>query len=100
MKDRKAFCTDLKNVYGATNREVAEQELEKFDTAWGGKYRHTTLFYIQPVRRARYPTPTIPHKRKELSRSAPTPAILFPDGMPLAISVIYRTKAWNFVLKL
>lgn len=39
-KDRKAFCADLKNVYGAINREVAEQALEQFADTWGQKYRH------------------------------------------------------------
>jgi transposase-like protein len=38
-KDRKAFCADLRNVYGATNREAAEQALENFNKTWGGKYR-------------------------------------------------------------
>lgn len=39
-KDRKAFCADLKNVYGAINRQAAEQALEEFDATWGNKYKH------------------------------------------------------------
>ena len=39
-KDRKAFCADLKNVYGAVNRQAAEQALEEFDATWGNKYKH------------------------------------------------------------
>lgn len=42
-KDRKAFCADLKTVYGAVNRQAAEQALEAFDTTWGGKYKHAVL---------------------------------------------------------
>jgi putative transposase len=39
-KDRKAFCADLKSVYGAVNREAAEGALESFDATWGAKYRY------------------------------------------------------------
>ncbi len=39
-KDRKAFCTDLKRICGAVNREAAAQALETFDAAWGQKYKH------------------------------------------------------------
>jgi transposase-like protein len=37
-KDRKTFCADLKTIYGAVNREAAEQALEKFESIWGSKY--------------------------------------------------------------
>ena len=37
-KDRKPFCADLKTIYGAVNREAAEQALEKADSVWGSKY--------------------------------------------------------------
>ncbi len=39
-KDRKPFCTDLKDLYGAVNRDVAEAALEKLSEKWGHKYRH------------------------------------------------------------
>jgi len=39
-KDRKAFCADLKEVYGAINRQAAETALEKLDQNWGGKYQY------------------------------------------------------------
>jgi transposase-like protein len=37
-KERKEFCTDLKCVYQATNRQVAADALEDFDLKWGKKY--------------------------------------------------------------
>lgn len=37
-KDRKAFCADVKTVYGAVNREAAERALETFEAIWGSKY--------------------------------------------------------------
>jgi putative transposase len=39
-KDRKAFCADLKTVYGAVNRQAAEKALEELDYNWGQKYKH------------------------------------------------------------
>lgn len=37
-KDRKDFCASLKEVYAATNREIAEQALDKLEEKWGKKY--------------------------------------------------------------
>jgi len=37
-KDRKAFVRDLKTVYQAPNREMAETNLLKLDELWGKKY--------------------------------------------------------------
>ena len=39
-KDRRAFCADLKNIYGAVNLQAAEDALAKLDIAWGTKYKH------------------------------------------------------------
>lgn len=38
-KDRKAFCAGLKDVYGATNRQAAEDALSALEQQWGAKYR-------------------------------------------------------------
>ena len=37
-KDRKEFMKDLKRVYRAVSKEVAEDELLKLDEKWGKKY--------------------------------------------------------------
>ena len=37
-KDSKAFMADLKTVYQATSKEVAEQNLQLLDQLWGKKY--------------------------------------------------------------
>jgi transposase-like protein len=37
-KDLKAVCGDLRKVYTAANRQIAEQSLEAFQRQWGGKY--------------------------------------------------------------
>lgn len=37
-KEKKAFTTDLKNVYNAPTKESARLELDKFEQIWGSKY--------------------------------------------------------------
>jgi len=37
-KDQKAFLKDLKQVYQANTKEIAEQKLKDLDTKWGKKY--------------------------------------------------------------
>ncbi len=39
-KERREFCADLKNVYQATNRQVAAEALQDFDLKWGKKYSY------------------------------------------------------------
>ena len=37
-KDLKAVCGDLRKIYTAANRQIAEQALEAFQRQWGDKY--------------------------------------------------------------
>jgi len=37
-KDRKEFTSDLKKIYGAVSKEMAETELDLLDDKWGKKY--------------------------------------------------------------
>jgi putative transposase len=37
-KDKKAFTTDLKAIYNASNREVAAVALDQLEQNWGSKY--------------------------------------------------------------
>ena len=39
-KDKRAFAADLKTVYRAANKTVAEQALGELDKKWGRKYPH------------------------------------------------------------
>ncbi len=39
-KERKAFCADLKLIYAANNREMAEDALKEFEKKWGNKYAY------------------------------------------------------------
>ena len=42
-KDKKEFTADMKNIYNATNKEVAATELYNLEKKWGGKYPYTIL---------------------------------------------------------
>lgn len=53
-KDRKPFLADLKEVYQASAKELAEQQLDKLEEKWGKKYslvRMMTQFILQPLSR-------------------------------------------------
>ncbi len=60
LKDKKAFTADLKSVYNAPTKEIAEHELDLFDQKWGEKYPYSikswkanwenrTVFFDFPV---------------------------------------------------
>ncbi len=42
-KDKKEFTADMKNIYNASNKEVAAAELDNLDEKWGGKYPYAIL---------------------------------------------------------
>jgi len=44
-KERKAVASDLRNIYTATTREAAEQELERFAEKWDRKYASIALMW-------------------------------------------------------
>lgn len=46
-KDRKAFCADLKSIYGATNEEKARLNLGKVTTKWSEKYPNSMKSWQQ-----------------------------------------------------
>lgn len=46
-KDRKAFCADLKSIYGATNEEKARLNLDKVTTKWSEKYPNSMKSWQQ-----------------------------------------------------
>lgn len=39
-KDRKEFCTDLKKIYTAINKQIAYDELQAFKLKWQSKYKY------------------------------------------------------------
>lgn len=99
-KDRKAFVTDLKEVYGAVNRELASQALKDFEEKWGKKYGYAitswqnnwdslTQYFDYPleIRKIIYTTNVIESLNSGI-RKYTTPKKLFPDDQA-AIKAVY-----------
>lgn len=120
-KDRKVFCADLKNIYGAVNRQQAETALEDFDKAWGSKYKHAiqswranwdnlTNYFDFPleIRKIIYTTNTIENLNRGIRKYTKT-KVQFPDDNA-AIKAVYLAitnieakwstpiQNWGFIL--
>lgn len=120
-KDRKAFCADLKNIYGAVNRQQAETALEDFDKNWGTKYKHAigswrtnwdnlTNYFDFPmeIRKIIYTTNAIENLNRGIRKYTKT-KVQFPDeasalkAVYLAITNIESKwssplQNWGFIL--
>jgi len=90
-KDRKQFLSDLKNVYGAINRDMAYDALDEFAKKWGSKYAYaikswrdnwdelTAYFdYPQEIRRIIYTTNAIESLNSSIRKYTKTKTV-FPD---------------------
>ncbi|MDB5024892.1 MAG: transposase [Mucilaginibacter sp.] len=99
-KDRKAFVTDLKEVYGAINREQARHALASFEQKWGSKYGYAitswhnnwdalTQYFDFPleIRKIIYTTNAIESLNSGI-RKYTSPKKLFPDDQA-AIKAVY-----------
>jgi len=113
-KDRKAFVTDLKEVYGAVNRELARQALKDFEQKWGSKYGYAitswqnnwdalTQYFDYPleIRKIIYTTNAIESLNSGI-RKYTTPKKLFPDDQA-AIKAVYLAiiniqKKWTIAI--
>lgn len=120
-KDRKAFCADLKNIYGAVNRQQAETALEDFDKNWGTKYKHAigswrtnwdnlTNYFDFPmeIRKIIYTTNTIENLNRGIRKYTKT-KVQFPDDAS-ALKAVYLAitnieskwssplQNWGFIL--
>lgn len=110
-KDRKAFCADLKEVYGAPTREAAEQALENFDVQWGPKYKHAiqswrtnwselTSYFDFPmeIRKIIYTTNTIENVNRGIRKYTKT-KVQFPDDMSaqkaVYMAIMNIEKKWS-----
>lgn len=40
---KKEFTSDMKNIYNAPNKEVAETELDNLERKWAGKYPYAVI---------------------------------------------------------
>jgi len=110
-KDKKAFVSDLKQVYGAPNLTAAEEAFKSFSHNWSGKYGYAiqswqknwvnlTAFFDFPleIRRIIYTTNVIESLNSTIRKYTKTKTV-FPDDSAtlkavfLAISNI--EKKWT-----
>lgn len=114
-KDRRPFCADLKNIYGAVNRQQAESALEDFDKKWGAKYKHAihswrvnwdnlTNYFDYPleIRKIIYTTNTIENLNRGIRKYTKT-KVQFPDESS-ALKAVYLAitnieEAWSMPIK-
>lgn len=114
-KDRKEFCSDLRNIYTATNREMGEMALEQMDQKWGEKYRHAiqpwhnywenlSQFFQFPleIRGIMYTNNTIENMNRGIRKYIKT-KVQFPDD-EAALKAVYMAmmnieKKWTHPIK-
>lgn len=90
-KERKPFCADLKEVYGAPNLEAAENALDSFEQKWGNKYKYAieswrnnwsnlTSYFAFPleIRKMMYTTNIIENLNRGIRKYTKT-KVQFPD---------------------
>lgn len=103
-KDQKAFMTDLKLVYKAINKNVAEDELVNLEKKWGNKYpivieswqrnweELSQYFeYTEPIRRIIYTTNTVEGFHRQVRKVTKTKGAFVSD-MSLLKLVYLATK--------
>jgi len=99
-KDQKPFLSDLKEVYQAATKELAEQKLDALDQKWGKKYplvlnswknnwnKLSTYFKYDPaIRKLIYTTNTIEGFHRQVRKVTKTKGA-FPSDMAL-LKLIY-----------
>jgi len=114
-KDQKPFLADLKEVYRATTKDLAEQQLDALDQKWGKKYplvlnswrnnwnKLSTYFKYDPViRKMIYTTNTIEGFHRQVRKVTKTKGA-FPSDMAL-LKLIYLAyqnirKKWTSPLQ-
>ena len=103
-KDQKEFMTDLKKVYRAISKEVAEDELLNLEEKWGAKYpvvieswqrnweQLSQYFqYSEPIRKLIYTTNTVEGFHRQVRKVTKTKGA-FPNDMALLKLVYLVTK--------
>lgn len=114
-KDQKPFLKDLKEVYQASTKELAEQQLDVLDQKWGKKYplvmnswrnnwsKLSTYFkYDRTIRKLIYTTNTIEGFHRQVRKVTKTKGA-FPCDMAL-LKLIYLAylnirKKWTHPLQ-
>ncbi len=113
-KDRKAFCADLKEVYGAANREAAVDALAGLAHKWSHKYRlaiqswennwdNLTSYFDFPleIRKIIYTTNTIENLNRGIRKYTKS-KVQFTDDIAAQkaayLAILNIEKKWNMPL--
>lgn len=110
-KDVKAFMRDLKKVYQASTKELAERNLDKLEASWGQKYpvvikswrnnwdRLSHYFqYAYPIRRVIYTTNIIEGFHRQLRKVTKTKGAFTSDEALMKLLYLAQediTSKWN-----
>jgi transposase-like protein len=114
-KDKREFVEDLREVYGATNREVAKQALVKLSDKWGRKYSYaiksweenwedlTNYFdYPMEIRKIIYTTNVIESLNSGIRKYTKTKTV-FPDDMAAQksayLAIFNLEKKWTKTIR-
>ena len=114
-KDKKEFCADLKDIYTATNSEVAEQALVAMNLKWGTKYKYAiqswqnnwenlSHFYHYPleIRKLIYTTNTIENLNRGIRKYTKTKVQFVDDNAAqkaVYMAIMNIEKNWNKPIK-
>jgi transposase-like protein len=114
-KDRKEFCADLKNIYAATNVEVAEKALFAMDLKWGEKYKYAiqswqnnwenlTQYFNYPleIRKIIYTTNTIENLNRGIRKYTKTKVQFIDDNSvqkAVYLAIMNIEKKWNMPIQ-
>ena len=103
-KDQKEFMTDLKLVYRATSKEVAQDQLLNLEEKWGKKYpvvieswqnnwEHLSQYfkYTQPIRKLIYTTNAVEGFHRQVRKVTKTKGA-FSNDMALLKLVYLATQ--------
>jgi putative transposase len=110
-KDRKQFCSDLKQVYAAPTRTAAAEAFTGFSEKWQGKYRHAvqswqtnweelTHYFDFPleIRKIIYTTNTIENLNRGIRKYTKT-KVQFPDDQAaekaVYLAIMNIEKKWT-----
>ena len=113
QKERKEFCRDLRSVYAAVNRQLAEQNLIVVTNKWGSKYKyalkswHTnwdqlSSYFDFPleIRKLIYTTNTIENLNRGIRKYTKT-KVQFPDDnaaqKAVYLAIMNIEKSWLLI---
>jgi putative transposase len=114
-KDRKEFCSDLRNIYAATNVEFAEKALFAMDLKWGTKYKYAiqswqnnwenlTQYFNYPmeIRKIIYTTNTIENLNRGIRKYTKTKVQFTDDNAvqkAVYLAIMNIEKKWDMPIQ-